>query len=401
MTRGRLARTAWSVGNGLALPATGALVSLAAVRVAGVETWGGLVGAMLLVQLTAQIADLGSRDALVRAFSRDPASIRATWQTNVTSRAVLLALGPVAFLAAGVPPERAAWMTAWLVALYVARSHEALVAYRRRFGFAVGLELAATAATVGAVLWFGPALGVDGLVVVFAVIALGRAAATVVAFGLFRPWAWSGRFDIAELRRCVPFFALTFSGALGSRIDLYVVAALLSAADLGRYQVLTGLVLLIQALAPAVIAPVLPVLYRAGGRIGDRIAARLIVVGVPLTASGIVGAWLVLVWLYGIELPPSVLIAAWLATLPVFAYLPLVYRAYRDGRERTVVLANVGGIGVTLFGTVMLAPTMGIGGAMLAAAAGQLTVGGVLVVARPRAAPSDHRVEAPSALPGA
>ena len=184
------------------------------------------------------------------------------------------------------------------------------------------------------------------------------------------------------------------------RVDLYVVALLLPAATVGEYQVLTGLVLLIQALSASLLAPIVPSLYRVPRRAVAAASGRLFAVGVALTPLAMVAAWLVLITLYRIELPLGVLIAAWLATLPVYAYLPLVYGAYRDGRERLVLVANLCGIGVAAVGTAVLAGTFGIGGAMLAAAAGQTTVAAALIVGERRWSHRSRPSRVPDALPG-
>jgi O-antigen/teichoic acid export membrane protein len=352
------------------------------------------------VLLSAQVVDWGSRDALLRAFSREPAAIASTWQTSLISRAVLLPLGPLLFLAIGSGAERATWLGVWFVALVIARSHDALVAYRRAFGFALAVELIATVAVLAAVASMASRLTVDALVVVFALAAVLRAVLLTARFRVLRVRRWEGRFDPGVLRRSVPFFVLTFSGALGSRVDLYVVAAMLPVAALAQYQVLTGLVLLIQALSASLIAPVVPSLYRVPRRLIASAAARLLAVGLVVTPVAIGGAWLALVLLYRIELPAWVLLAAWLATLPVYGYLPLVHRAYRDGRERLVLAANASGIAVAAVGTLSLAGGFGIGGAMLSAAAGQATVGTVLLVAERRWAPATPRTNVPDALSG-
>ena len=370
-------RTATSLAQTLGLPAAGVVVSLLAVRTAGITTWGAFVGALVLVQLAAQIANFGARDHLLRAFSREPAAIAAIWQRNVATRALLLPSGPLLFLVFGASPVRAAWMTAWLLALFIAQSHDAPVVYRRAFGFALGVELGGTLATVALILLVGSALSVDTLIVAFALVAWAKAVALALRFGVIRARGWLRAVDLGEFRRSWPFFVLTFTGAVQSRVDLYAVAALLPATEVGQYQVLTTFVLLGQAMSSALLAPVTPSLYRITRAAVLSSAARLLAVGVPLTLAAAVVTWLALELLYGIQLPAAVLALAWVAMLPAYLYLPLVYLCFREGRERFVVAANILGIGVALVGTVLLAPRLGVGGAMAAAAAAQVVIAAV------------------------
>src|SRR5207244_10661759 len=60
-------------------------------------------------------------------------------------------------------------------------------------------------------------------------------------------------------------------------------------------------------------------------------------------------------WLYHLAVPPAALFAAWVAMVPVYAYLPLIHLAFRDGDEWIVLAANLVGIAVAGPGAVLLA----------------------------------------------
>lgn len=393
------------MGQTIGLPAASVLISLLAVRSAGIEVWGAFVGAMVLVQLCAQVADFGSRDALVRAFSREPGAVAARWRVAAVSRLPLLVLGPIMFLAAGNDPVLVGLLCAWLLALFVARLHDGVVAYRRAFGFALGVEGAAIALTLAVVLLTGAELSVTTLVVAYTLAAWIRALALSARFGVLRPgpgWRWS----VMELRRSWPFFGLTFSGALQSRVDLYVVAVLLPDPVLGTYQVLTTLVLLVQSLSGALLGPIVPALYRLPRPGVLRGARRLAAVGALVATAGITGTWVAMTWLYHLPVEAATLAAAWLTMLPVFAYLPLIHLAFRDGDERTVLGANLAGIIVAGVGAIVLAPPFGVTGAMAAAAMAQLAILALHVTRTRRRAsgvddpgPTDEREEVVHALP--
>jgi O-antigen/teichoic acid export membrane protein len=123
-------------------------------------------------------------------------------------------------------------------------------------------------------------------------------------------------------------------------------------------------------------------------------------VGVPVTLVGTVGTWLGLQWLYAVDVGPVALGAAWLAMLPCYLYLPLVHLQFREGRARAVILVNLLGIVVSAVGTVLLAPPLGIAGAMLAAAAAQAALAAAHVILVLRPAPSPSPAPASDALPG-
>jgi O-antigen/teichoic acid export membrane protein len=296
-----------------------------------------------------------------------------------------------------------ALLTAWLLCQFTARMHDALVSYRRAFAFSLGVEVAAVGMTLAIVAVSGAAISVPLLLVAFTLAAWLRAIAMAARFDVLRPGpGW--RASRGELRRSWPFFGLTFSGALQSRIDLYVVAALLPDPVVGTYQVLTSFVLLVQSLAGALLGPIVPALYRlsrAGVRRGAR---RLGLAGLGVATAGIAVTWLAMTWLYHVDLPPGALLAAWIAMLPVYGYLPLIHLAFRDGDERIVLAANLAGIAVAGAGAVLLAPSLGLTGAMLAAAAAQVAILVLHVIRTARSpdagvATADPTMELAHALP--
>jgi O-antigen/teichoic acid export membrane protein len=382
-------------------PVATAAISLLAVRAGGVATWGAFLGVLIVVRLAAQLANFGVRDQLLRAFSTAPAELPQTWRRSVGARAWLLLPGLVLVVATGGQPSRVALMVVWLVAAFVAQSYDPIVAYRRAFGVAFALELAATVVTCLAIVVLGAAVTADALVAVSAWVAVGRATALAARFGGLGLERIRPTLDPSELRAGWPFFALSFSGAIGSRIDLYVVAAVLAPAALGAYGLLTNFVLLVQSMAVALLAPMVPPLYRLARRGVLTGAVRLFALGIPLTMAATLATWLCMDWLYGVEVGPLALAAAWLAMAPVYLYLPLVHLQFREGRARAVILVNLLGILVAGVGTVLLATPLGVAGAMLAAAGAQvaLAVAHVIVVLRPSRLPVPAS-PASDALPG-
>ena len=77
----------------------------------------------------------------------------------------------------------------------------------------------------GPVMWRGPALTADGLIALFALAYLAKAALLAWRFWSLTAPEWLGRIDFGQLRAAMPFFLLGFSGLLQSRADLEKLAA--------------------------------------------------------------------------------------------------------------------------------------------------------------------------------
>jgi O-antigen/teichoic acid export membrane protein len=406
LTGPRLGRVAASAGRVAAVPLASALVSLLVVTSAGAAVWGEYVAVLIIVGLGAQVADFGSRDALLRDLASSPTTaFRRAWRVAFASRLPLLVLLPPIFVRIANDPVVAGWLTLWAVALFVVRLHEAPVVVAGRFGAALGLELAAAVALGLVAVLRGPRLAASDLVVASALLTLARGLALSRLLGTVTLGGWASSVHITELRRSWPFFALGVTGALQPRVDLLIVAATLPAQALGEYQVLANIVLLAYGLAGSLVAPIVPGLYRAPRATVIRAAARSLRLGVAVALLAAGAAWLATSRLYGFSLPPAALVASAIAMAPAFGYSVLVTLAFREGQERLVLAGSVAGILAAAVAGLALIPSTGIGGAMVAAACSQMTVLGVHVARTARwgpvlVGPEPGRVGLPEGGPG-
>ncbi len=245
----------------LVQPIHNALLALVVARILGPSVWGAFVVNLLAVQLGALLADWGSREWLMREVSLGPSRLGMLWQTSLMSRLPLLLLLPVALLVLGWDPPRVGLCSAWALALTLARSFDVLVVYRGRFTAACALELAAVAAIV-ALVWSSLVTSVDGLIVAAILVASARVAVYAVLFASDVLMQLAGALRPSVLLESKSFFLMGFSGWLSSRIDVYVVAAVLAEEDLARYQILMGFLVMAQAVAGWSLQPFVKGLYR-------------------------------------------------------------------------------------------------------------------------------------------
>lgn len=361
--------------NSLLVPVFGIVVSLLVVRLASVELWGAFVDVMIWVQLAAMVVGWGSKEYLLRAFSRQPAQIPALWQANLVTRLALLL--PVGLSLALLGWPAALWLQAlaWLAALFVAGSHDAVVVYRRAFVLAAGIELAATALTVGGVLAMRAGLTVETLTAIFGLAAALRAVALSIAF---RGDVWTGFFALcrgagrrlwqpANLRQAFPFFALGLSGMLQSRIDLYSVNFFLTPQDVGAYQVFSSFLLYVQSLAAFILTPFLKGVFRLGYDAIARVSARLFLFGLLIIGPALLLIWGILTFLYHLPLPALFYILGALYVLPIYYYLPTIYALYKAERQGAVLAVNLCGLAANLALNSVLLPRVGLVGAILSA----------------------------------
>jgi len=395
--RRRALEIAASGANGLLLPLLSPLVSLLVVRLASPALWGEFVQGALVAQLGAHVVGWGSKEYLLRAWSAGPQQIARLWQNSLLTRLALFAACCAVFALLGMGVLRTLLLALWCLALVLDQAFEPAVQYRKAFGYAALVDLLGLAALAGAVVALRGQLTPALLTGLFAASSGATALALALRFRRQLLPAALARFEPRYFGAALPFFLLGLSGLLQSRVDLYVVNALLPHGELARYQVLTNLLTVVQTVAYLVLAPYIKSIYRLPAGAISRLTLRLFCAGLLLLAPALAALYAIMTLLYGFALAPATLALGGLAVLPTFAYLPLVYELYRAGRTRLVLAVNALGIAAALLLSLALLPALGVNGALAASAAAQWLMLAAYGLLRHRsaAAPAAPLPEAP------
>lgn len=349
------------------------LLSFLVIRAASLELWGSFVEILIVVQLGAHIAGWGNKEYLLRTFSRNPAGIREDWQSAFVTRLPLLGLlGLVLMILypAGLWP----FLLLWAIGLFLSQSYDVLVVYRRDFIVAALVEGAALCLLVGAIFFQRDALSTTYLVTAFGVVQGIKGGFYALFYrrdtfsrrnlsGLFRQFApafWPAAF---------PFFLLTFSGMLNSRIDLYIVSIFLPPREVAEYQVFINFLLYLSAAAGFILLPFVKSIYRLDYPAILKLAGRLFLLGLLLVPLAMPVLILALRLLYGIDLPFTYFIWGALYVLPVYFFLPFIYAMFKAEKQSLVIGVNLSGVALNVVFDLILLPQMGSEGAILAAAA--------------------------------
>lgn len=366
--RRRLAVVATHSLNGLLSPVLNALISLLVIRLASVTVWGTFVQILLVVQLAAAVLNWGNKEYLLRAFSRRPGELASLWQTAFFTR-WLLYLGFMGFIALWGWPLFWLWLIwLWGAGLMVAQSFEVMVLYRRAFVFALLVELSTTLLLLAGVLALGSRLTAGELLALFALAQMGKAAMFLFRFRAQVLPRLNGRFDPAYFTLAFPFLLLGLSGMLQSRIDLYSVSYFMEQSELGQYQVLTGFLLYIQALANFILLPFVKAVYRLETAVIHKISWRLFGLGLLVVPPGVALIGWLLRHLYQFDLPPLLLVVGGLHVLPIFFTLPIIYALYKADLQRQVLYVNLVNVGLNLGLNILWIPRWGLLGALLSTA---------------------------------
>ncbi|GAB4579849.1 MAG: hypothetical protein Fur0022_25880 [Anaerolineales bacterium] len=368
-TRRRVGAVITSGINGLLIPMLNPLVAALVIRLNSVELWGEFVNLMIVVQFGTHIVNWGNKEYLLRAFSRAPAKISSVWRGAFGARVWIL-IGLAALLPVWIhSPVQWGWAVAWATGLAWAQSLEVFVQYRKEFSFALVVEVLSLGGLIGGVLFLYEQLSLDWLLALFASAALVKAMLLTYRFredtfkhlGGIKP-------DFAFLAAAFPFFLLGFSGMLQSRIDLYTVSTYFTEAEVGKYQILVNFLLYLQAVANFILVPFVKNLYRLDNLSIQKIARKLFLLGWVITPPALFALHWVLRWVYHLEFPLSYFIVGGLYVLPSYYFLPIIYALYKAERQNAVLALNFLGSGVILGLNLILLPSLGLLGALVAVA---------------------------------
>ncbi|MDX1436366.1 MAG: polysaccharide biosynthesis C-terminal domain-containing protein [Anaerolineales bacterium] len=99
-----------------------------------------------------------------------------------------------------------------------------------------------------------------------------------------------------------------------------------------------------------------------------RLSWRFLGLGLVFIPPAMLLAWLIIPILYDFEIPVAFFVIASILILPTYAFLPIIYGLYKIERQVTVLKINFFSAGLTVILTVLLLPTVGLIGALIASA---------------------------------
>lgn len=371
-------------GTFLAAALTNAGAAWYVIRESSAEVWGGFVEALIVAGLSLHILSWGSQEYLLRAFARHPDQAGMIWRQNLVTRGALLFIALPAVLLMGFSAEMASWLLLWIFAGFMRKSFQPVITFRRDFGFEMLLEAGAAALLFAGLVLQSGEISPTLVLRWFALAWTFRALGVAVKYG---PEMFSGDYPRIQFRYfqlALPFFLLGFAGMLMSRVDMYCVALFMEGkAPLAKYQLLMSFLLYLQATAGFILLPNAKNYYRLPDKSIFKLARKLLLLGIPITAVGLTAVGLTLKWAYGILFDWEYFAVAAAFVLPIFYMSPLVYLLFKRDQQRFVVLYNGAGILLNIGLNLALIPTLGLLGALIATTTAQaLNIGLIAVKAR-------------------
>jgi O-antigen/teichoic acid export membrane protein len=380
-TTQRLSVIATNVARNLMMPAVNILLSWLVIMIAGSVFWGSFVEYLIAVGLSATLLGWGNKEYLLRAFSETPAAISGMWQQSILTRSIL-AIGPIALFFVLYDAETALWLAIWLLGMFVWQSFDVVIVYTRRFTVSIIADVLSFCLIAGAIYLYQEQMSVTLLLAFFALATWLKSFILMIWLGgeVFKYYdpKWNGAYFGAAFF----FFLIGLSGMLQSKTDLYLVNFTLSNEATGRYQVIINLFIYMQAVAGFVLMPFARNLYRSKAATTERIAMRMLGLGVLMLIVALPATFLLLHYGYHFDLSWDYFAYGALFVVPVFWYLPYIILLYKHKKERQVMLINFAGAIVNLGFTWWLVQHFDAKGALMGSAIAQWFLLGIYLVYR-------------------
>lgn len=358
----------------MATPMMNVVAAWWVIHFASEDLWGAFVDPLIFTGLALHILNWGNKEFLLRAFAMRPDAIPVLWKQALVSRGMLLFIVLPLLLLAELGWEETGYLLTWIFAGFFKQSFDVAVTYARDFGKALLVELGAAAILFGGLYLSGPQLTLLHLMKFFALSQVWRAVIFAAIYGksyLAGPYP---RIQFRFFRVALPFFLLGFAGMLGTRVDLICVSIWMDDASAGRYQVAINLLIWVQAGAGFLLYPFVKNIYRLPDKSLKKLATRVFLGGLGITALAIPAVWAATYYVFGIDLGAEFHLLSAFFILPVYFYTTYIFLLYKHRRQQQVLLANAGGIMINIGLNIVLIPSLGLTGALLGTIGSQLFI---------------------------
>lgn len=337
------------------------ILALLGFKYCGADNWGEIAGLILVFFLFNFVANWGNKDYLIRAYSIRPQAISSLFFESITSRGVFLLLALSLFIY--YPASVAGLGVLIIFCRYIYSSYESLIIYHQKFKTQFFAEFLGFIIVLGAIL-LNDQFSIHYFLLAYLVASFVKTLYIIIAFKSMLTWQRTP-ITLNLIAATIPFFLISLSGWLHSRIDLYLVEFNLSPAHLSKYQILVGAFLMFDAASAFAVQPFSKHIYRLNPQTLDKMRRLLRLIGIPAVLVGSFSIYLFLTFMAKIEFDRSIYLIMTLGSIPPFFYMVDILILYREKREKEIMSLGFIGAGVNLVLCLVLIPTFGILGAVI------------------------------------
>jgi len=370
----RINLIAWNTAFNMAIPVFSLVFSITIIRIHTPALWGEIISYTLAMMAVNRLVSWGHKEFLLKTFSKRPKEIASIWQENVYSRTFLVLIASLGLLL--FFREIESWITLSLLTfgLFIYRAFDPVTIFFKRFKAALIIEILGFLVVIAGILIYQQDITALLYLRVLACSYLGRALIYIFIYRKDLLPANYFSFSLKQLKLAFPYVVLTFFGLLNNQINSYSLALLGDYDQLGRFQVLFLLFLYVKNGAYFIIQPFLKNLLRANKKTHAAVINKLFPLGILLSVVGGIFISLLFPIVYSFSFSWEIYALGVLYAIPFYFFAVKSVNLMKNNQERWLMAIGVINILITLMLDILLIPSLGIKGAMIAAVVGQWTI---------------------------
>ncbi len=370
----RLNLIAWNTAFNVVIPVFSLIFSAIIIRIHTPALWGEITAYVLMMMVTNRLISWGHKEFLLKTFSIRPKDIAAIWQKNVFSRAFLAVIASLGLLLFFREFESWASLTFFIVGIFFYRAFDPVTIYLKQFKAALIIEVIGFLGVLAGILIYQQDLTA---LLYLRMLAASYMIKSLIYIYLYRKDLLPANyfaFNLLQLRQASPYLILTFIGLFGNQINSYSLAILGDDDQLGRFQVLFILFMYVRNGAYFILQPFLKNLLRVNKKTHTAIIRKIFPLGIFLSVLGGVAIAILFPIVYAFGFSWEIYAVGVLYAIPYYLFAVKSINLIKNSQERLLVIIGLISILTNLVLDVILIPSMGITGALIAAAVGQWVI---------------------------
>jgi O-antigen/teichoic acid export membrane protein len=332
----RLKQVIFSAAKGFSAPLGNFIIAILGIQLFGKGDWGEMVKVLIWGYLIVFIMNWGNKEFLLRLYSKFPQKVIQAFWTNYLSRFILFPISLLTFILFQVDIALLSLVLIWC--LFTIQSFDSLVVYNAKFSNQLIAEVVGFIILIlGFYLLSDFSIEILLQIYILSFFIKGLILTHSLDLWNHKPkWA----FDLKQISQGLPFFLIGFSGWLASRIDIYIVGILLPAELLSVFQLLATSFLMLQAVSALILDPFIKHFYRMPVKSIKNLETTMLFIGVPISVIGSISTYIILEIVLNFNLGYYVYVLGGFSVVPIFIYLPDIYKLYKEGKEKMVMIMN-------------------------------------------------------------
>ena len=350
------------------------LISLLIIRLIDIQFWGEFVFYLVAVQVCITFLNWGQKPYLLKKFSAQPNKIGEYWSKAFFARTPLLI---VVFCCLAIVPNLQTFflpLLLWVSFRWGTVMFDSLIQFNRNYKASIKAEVLSLIVSVILAFFWVEKIDLEGLIYIFA-FSNGIKLSVLLPILPKNAIAFSSLRNIKpELLISFPFFALTLAGMFQTKGDLYLATFLMDEAELGKYQVLVGFLLLGQAFSGILIGPFLKNVFRFNKKDVTGLKKGYLKVGLSISLLFTIVLYFLMRYVYLIDLKIEVALLIFACLAPLYFFLIESQLLLKHKKEKQLLKFTLIAASVTFALSFLLIPLWGIQGALISGVGGKVTL---------------------------